>query len=180
MKNQISIEGNCAFIHMVGGYVAVTDVADVPLIEQYRWYPLQSRRADGSTRAVYAQTIIRRDDGSRTGLYMHRLIAGASADVTVDHRDGDGLNNCRSNVRLATTTQNNRNQRLRSDNSSGFKGVIWDRDERKWQARIKVNGKTLHLGRHATVIEAAEAYDTAAIELHGQFARINFPVRDAV
>ena len=99
--------------------------------------------------------------------------ASAYSTTAASDRDCDGLNNRRSNLRLATPSQNMQNSRIPSNNSSGFKGAFWHKRERKWQAQIKLNGKKKHLDYFDTVEEAAAAYDKAAIELFGEFARPN-------
>jgi len=104
---------------------------------------------------------------------MHRLILNAPPDLKVDHINGNGLDNRKENLRLATTPQNVRNARLSLRNSSGFKGV--KRKRQKWQASIVFNGKTIRLGVFDAREDAARAYDIAALLLHGEFARVNFP-----
>jgi hypothetical protein len=97
---------------------------------------------------------------------------------TVDHINRDTLNNQLSNLRLATDSQQAQNRRLRSDNTSGYRGVGWNKGARKWRARITVDGKVIFIGDFADKEEAARAYDAAAIEHFGEFAVLNFP--DAV
>lgn len=97
----------------------------------------------------------------------------ATAGVIVDHIDGDGLNNCRSNLRVATAAGNARNRR-KSQRSPGYKGVMYDpKGKRHWRAYIRCDGKKRHLGSFATAQEAAMAYNRAAITLFGEFARLN-------
>ena len=106
---------------------------------------------------------------------MHRLVMAAVSGQSVDHIDGNGLNNQRANLRLATQSQNLANSSGRP-HSSKYKGVFWSKDERykrRWWARIKKNGKSTHLGIFATEEEAAAAYNQAAIEMFGDFSRIN-------
>jgi hypothetical protein len=148
------------------GLFAVIDDADAPLVAGYKWSA--ERSSDG--RRYYAV----RNDGGRL-VRMHRVIMG-NPRGKVDHADADGLNNSRSNLRLATTAQNGANNRLASNNTSGFRGVSWNKAHRKWQVGIECNGK-----RHAkcwidTAEEAARIYDTMARELHGEYARLNFPL----
>lgn len=89
----------------------------------------------------------------------------------VDHIDGDRSNNCISNLRDATTSQNLRNTGLRKTNTSGFKGVSWDLKKKKWRAYIMYDGKRIHLGYYRTKEESALAYEKAAKEYYGEFAR---------
>lgn len=116
---------------------------------------------------------------------MHRIILARKLGrellptEKVDHEDGNGLNNRRSNLRLATTTQNNRNRGLQAHNTSGFKGVNWDERLQKYRAKITVNRKCIHLGMFDTAQEAADAYDGAACLCHGRFAKLNSEIEKA-
>lgn len=106
---------------------------------------------------------------------LHRLLLQLSTedDFEVDHIDRDTLNNCRSNLRLCSREQNTHNQGKKGNNTSGHKGVSWDKRVRRWQARIMKEGHSKHLGYFETKEQAAEAYNKAALELHGEFAYIN-------
>jgi hypothetical protein len=105
---------------------------------------------------------------------LHRFLAGN--DSLVDHRDGNGLNNTRDNLRPATRGQNQHNSGPRSGR---YKGVTWHKGARKWLAQIMCDRKYRYLGLHAAEEDAARAYDRAARELHGEFARLNFPSETA-
>ena len=101
----------------------------------------------------------------------------------VDHKDGDRLNNCKSNLRLATKSENGINARkpLNQSPTSQYKGVSYGKDQRgsrKWKASTRLKGQQLLIGRFATELEAARAYDHAVHRIHGPFARLNFPVND--
>ena len=101
---------------------------------------------------------------------------GAVAGVEVDHRDGNTLNNSRANLRCATKAQNQSNRAAAASNrSTGFKGVHMD-DRGRFRAAIVANGVTYRLGHYDTAELAARAYDAKAIEVHGEFARLNFPM----
>ena len=107
---------------------------------------------------------------------LHRVVYALTtgsdpADMEIDHIDGNGLNNDPSNLRLATRTNNCHNQKISKSNSSGAKGVYWCKKTMKWHSRIKTNKKNLNLGHFACLSEAAAAYEKAAKELHGEFAR---------
>jgi hypothetical protein len=160
----IRVEGDVAYIPLTKGYEAVIDAADVHLVSGCNWYA----NTDGHT--VYAQRGAYADGVQKT-TRLHRVLMSVDDGLLVDHRDGDGLNNRRSNLRVATRAQNNRNQRLVVRNSSGFKGVSWDKHERKWQAQIRMNNKTHNLGRYRTPEDAHAAYCEASTRLHGEFAR---------
>ncbi len=97
---------------------------------------------------------------------LHRVILDAPKGVLVDHINGDGLDNRRKNIRLATAGDNMRNRRLNSNNRSGVSGVCWAKDSRKWQAQIKVEGHMLYLGQFDELDDAIAARLTAEKE-HG-------------
>lgn len=105
----------------------------------------------------------------------HRLawlyVFGSWPTFQVDHRDGDGLNNRRSNLREATGSQNMQNRGAYSNNTSGFKGVCWDKESRKWKAQIGSQGRLKSLGRFDDPSDAHAAYCDAAEKLHGDFGR---------
>jgi hypothetical protein len=89
----------------------------------------------------------------------------------LDHIDGNRVNNKIENLRPATPFENNRNARTRKDNTSGIKGVYWNKRAKKWMAKIKINKERKHIGCFKTLEEAAEAIKKAREELHGEFAR---------
>jgi HNH endonuclease/AP2 domain len=152
-------------IPLTRGYVALVDDDDAPaVLAAGKWYAKTDRRS------TYARRTTRREDGTRTVLSLHTFLTGWSY---VDHRNGDGLDNRRQNLRPATNEENGRNRRLHRNNRSGFRGVAWVRG--RWQARISHEGRMRYLGRYPDPVSAARAYDEAARELRGEFARLNFP-----
>ena len=165
----IRIEGNLAYVPLTQGYEAVIDAADVPLVEGRNWHASVNRST------VYAQRSEAGAGGNgpkHRAVQLHRVIMGEPKGLLVDHRDGDGLNNRRSNLRMATRSQNQHNQKLASHNTSGFKGVRWDKQRGKWQAAIRLNGKRKHLGFFPTPEAAYEAYCKGSAEIHGEFGRV--------
>jgi hypothetical protein len=161
----IIVVGNIAYVPLTRGYVAVIDATDVDRLSNGSWQATAPSRSG----VVYAvQNLGRRQKRSRR--IMHRVLMGDS-DMMVDHIDGNGLNNRRSNLRWATASQNVINQKRRSDNLSGFKCVCFSALHKKWRARIKANGKRLHLGYFETPEKAFDAYKAASEKLHGEFAR---------
>ncbi len=115
------------------------------------------------------------EDGCRGRIYMHRSLSGEPEGVHVDHHDQDSLNNRRDNLRVASASQNGCNRPKQADNTTGFKGVKHDKRYGIWTAHIKINKKSKHLGTFKSPEEAARAYDAKALELFGEFARLNFP-----
>lgn len=153
-------------IPLTRGKVALVDEPDFPLVAGLKW------SAVFSCGHWYAARNRSRGVKPRTEL-MHRRILDARPSEIIDHRDGDGLNNCRLNLRRATKLQNQTNSKLRRDNSSGFKGVHSHKG--RWRAKIQVIGITIHLGVFQTAEEAALAYDAAARIHFGEFGSLNFP-----
>jgi len=106
-------------------------------------------------------------------VYMHREVVGATKGQTTDHKDGDRLDNRSANLRLCSELQNHQNQRKRSDNKSGYKGVSWSKKARKWEAYITVDKKRKYLGLFDRLYQAAEKYNTAAKVYFGEYANLN-------
>lgn len=114
-------------------------------------------------------------ESQQSGMLLHREIAkrmGLAIDgAMVDHIDGDSLNNRRSNLRVATRSQNAHNSAKRRTNKSGHKGVHWSAGNRRWYVSIRLHGKSRHIGGFHQIEDAVAAYAAAAKELHGEFAR---------
>jgi hypothetical protein len=108
-------------------------------------------------------------------MYLHRAIMRAPKRKLVDHRNGDGLDNRRANLRLATHAQNAKNRKKRKNASSRFIGVYLEKRTGRWQTKIYFRGKPISLGCFDSQIDAAKAYDEAARKYHKDFARLNFP-----
>jgi hypothetical protein len=143
------------------GYVTFVSPADAGLLQKCKWHATR-----GKARVVY---VARSSNKGHSHLTLHREILGEAAGEHTDHKDHDGTNNRRSNLRPASRSQNLSNGRY-ARGTSGFRGVIAGRTGR-WSARVA----NQHVGTFATPEAAARAYDAAAIELFGEFATTNFP-----
>ncbi len=153
-------------IPLTQGMVAQVDDTDYEWLSRWSWY------AHKNGRNFYAICNVKRAEGI-TSQYMHRLILNVPEGVETDHRDCNGLNNQRANLRLCTHQENLRNQKPGGRGFSPFKGVTWSKEAGKWQARIKVNNVARHLGFFKKDSEAAKAYNKVATELFGEFAKLN-------
>jgi hypothetical protein len=157
---------------------AIVDPADFYVVSKYKWH------ARKSTQTYYA-TSTQYENGNRINLHMHRLVmqyklsperCTLHADLLVDHINGDGLDNRRANLRLATSAQNNYNRRITSRRTSKYKGVDYRPSKRAYRARITVDKKKIFLGHFTDEISAARAYDAAARKYHKDFACLNFDI----
>jgi hypothetical protein len=151
------------FIPLTQSKVAIVDAADYQWLSMYKW------NASESKNAFYARTKTK-----HRRIYMHRLIMNAPPDKIVDHIDHNGLNNCRSNLRICSFSENLCNRRP-SKKTSRYKGVHWCKESRIWKAVIRFKGKKQNLGQFKNEIDAARAYDKAARQLFKEFAYLNFP-----
>jgi hypothetical protein len=167
-------------IPLTQSQVALVDDADYEELSKYKWHAARvynregfyaQRRASVSERTCQPSTIM-----------MHRVVLERmtgeklSARQQIDHKDHDGLNNTRENLRLATPHLNQGNQRRRKDNTSLYKGVTWRSANQKWIAKIKQDGKRHYLGSFKSPEDAARAYDFHARQVFGEYAFTNFPL----
>lgn len=150
-------------IQLTRGKVALVDDEDFEWLNQWKWHV---------SKYGYAMRHFILQDGKRTKKYMHRQILELEKGdgKFVDHIDGNILNFCRSNLRICSKPENNRNQCIRKNNTSGFKGVCWHKASRKWMAHITGNGNYQYLGLFHTPEAAYAAYCEAALKQHGEFA----------
>ena len=150
--------------------IALVDDADFATINQHKWYAEKIGRRWYAARRRW----IPGGKGKSQKIYMHQDILGPRPEgKEVDHKDRDGLNNQRSNLRWATRTQNNAN-RARRASRCGYQGVYPDGN--RFLAKISDGKRQVYLGCFKTPEDAARAYDAAATKIHGEFATVNFAV----
>jgi len=156
------------YIELTKGYRAYVDEDDFDFLSQRSWYAQEYTCGKVYACSYFARRIGNRGNPAESG-YMHRLITQAPKGLLVDHIDGDGLNNGKKNLRLCTYSQNRVNSGKRGV-SSQYKGVDWNKKQRKWRAIAN----NVYQGAFDSEIEAAKAYDVAALKFWGEFAALNF------
>jgi len=165
-EQKITIE-TAKRIDLTQDYYTIVDEEDYErLVAMGKWYALKKKHH------VYAVRSVRLKE-KRPLFIMHRVIMEAKDGQIVDHINRDGLDNRKANLRICSHAENIRNQIGHSMSFSKFKGVV--RHKNAWQSQIGFAGKYIYLGRFENEVDAAKAYDEAAKDLHGEFARLNFP-----
>lgn len=152
-------------IPLTQGKVALVDDEDYESLNAFKWHAANCNGAYYAARSVWIGL------GKQRYVLMHRELLNVSREV--DHINNDGLDNRRANLRPASRSQQNQNSRKRMECSSVFKGVYWNIPSKKWQAYIRVNHIRIHLGLFHCEKAAALAYDSAAVEAFGDYAKTN-------
>jgi AP2 domain/HNH endonuclease len=172
-KAEFRYSGRMLRIPLTQGKVALIDDEDLPLIADYKW-SASSGSAKRRGAHCYSRATLPGIGPRQRWVLMHRLLLKPEPGQQVDHVNGDGLDNRRSNLRLCLHRQNQFNQRKqRRKTSSAFKGVRFCKQTGRWAAVIKIHGRNVWLRRHDTERDAALAYNAAAKRLFGEFANLN-------
>lgn len=146
----------------------IVDNEDYEKFNEFRYY------IHHESKFYYAVRMTSRKLGKRKMMKLHKEIMGVTDSRIVDHISGNTLDNRKCNLRIASPAGNARNRKqVGKNNTSGYKGVTWNKSVKKWQAQIKVNYKKINLGSFNNKEDAAKAYNEAAIKYHGEFARLN-------
>jgi len=159
-------------IKLTRGLEALVDDEDFEYLNQWKWYALKSNKTHYAVRNY-------RFNGKHSLLRMHRIIMATPDNLVIDHKDRDGLNNQKGNLRNCTIIQNAINKGKKKG-SSIYKGVDCYIDGLGYyhiRSRIRVNKKQVHLGFFKNEKDAAIAYNIAAIKFHGEFAIINDDIK---
>ena len=170
-------------IPLTRGYEAIVDYEDWLYLKDFKW---RASSINKTNKTIYAiREIGSKKLGNRTTESKHRVVMKVNKGQQVDHIDGNGLNNTKENLRIATSSQNCSNVKkyfFRNGKkvTSKYKGVNFHKRMKKWQASIRYNKKLIHLGTFDDEIEAAKAYDKKAKELFKEFAILNFPNKNGV
>lgn len=157
------MRGDAMKLELVRGDFALIDDADMALALPHKWYSV------GIRHRLYCQAYI----GGRN-VYLHRLLLAPAPGMLVDHINGNGLDNRRGNLRLASFSQNNMN-RAHNGGAGGFRGVYQNPKGGRFYAKLMFKRKNLYGGSYDTPEEAARAYDDLARQHAGEFAVLNFP-----
>lgn len=154
-------------IELTKGLKTLVDDDDFEKLSKFKWHSSHGYavRDDWST-------------GKRIHVRMHRIIVNCPDGYEVDHINNNPLDNRKDNLRICLKTENNKNLKLPNTNKTGYKGVSFSKERKKYCAYISVGNKTKGLGRFNTAIEAANAYNKAAIFYYGEFANINKGIDD--
>jgi hypothetical protein len=156
-------------IPLTQGCVALIDECDADKVLQFNWTVSVNKKRQLAY--VRRNVTVR---GKTRSVFLHRFLLDPPPHLEVDHINGNGLDNRRSNLRLATPAENRRNAKLFANNTTGYKGVR-RYSKGRWYAEIKAESKPIRLGIFDSKEIAARAYDKAAVEHFGEFARLNFP-----
>ena len=160
------LDQSIRLIPLTRGQNAMVDSADFEWLSQWNW---QAQWND-CTKSFYAR---RWESSDRSIKNMHREILGCMGEEEGDHENHDTLNNRRLNLRRASKQENCGNQRKPSNNTSGYKGVSWHKQHKKYAAGIRIHYKRMHLGYFDTAEQAAHAYNEAALWYFGDFSLLN-------
>lgn len=151
-------------VPLTQGKFAMVDDEDFERVSKIKWH------ASWHIWTWYARGTV----SKKKRMYLHQFIMGYHVGDQIDHINNNGLDCQKGNMRKSTPSQNTSNQAKRKTNTSGFKGVSWNKSRSKWQVSITVNYRQINLGRFSDKLTAALAYDEAARKYHGEFARTNF------
>lgn len=155
-------------ILLTQGQIALVDDEDFDFINQWKWY-YEKKNRNNTGYAIRTVKI----NGKRKRLYMHRVLLKAPDGMEVDHKNMNGIDNRKENIRVCTCLENKRHYSVRRDNRTGIKGVSWDKRRQKYRVQISIKGKRLWLGTYNSLSDATTIYNEAARQYYKEFAYLN-------
>jgi hypothetical protein len=154
-------------INLTRGFFAIVDDENFEYLNQWKW------QCSAKGYVTRTKRVGERKNNKKKTFRMHRVILNLPDGFYVDHINHNKLDNRKCNLRIATDTQNLGNMKTPRHNSTGFKGVSFDKSRNKYEVYITKKDKKIHLGRYNTKKEAAQAYNKAAQEYFGEYAKLN-------
>jgi hypothetical protein len=155
-------------IQLTQGKVAIVDDDMYDYLMQWKWFASKQKNDK-----FYVGRSIPVSKNKQTIIYMHRFIMKPNKGMVIDHLDGNPLNNQKNNLRICTNAENTRNSKININNKSGYKGVSYQENRNNYRAQIEFNNKKINIGDFIDPIDAAKAYNAAAVKYHGEFANLN-------
>lgn len=150
-------------IPLTKGLFTIVDDEDFEILNQYKWYALNSSNKIYAARDIVVNRY-------KSTILLHRFLMNINdSKIHVDYKNGFSIDNTKQNLRLATNQQNMRNCKQNKGNKTGFRGVIWIQEKKKFRAGITINRKSYHLGYFLTAEEASKVYEAKAKEVYGEF-----------
>ena len=156
-------------IKLTQNQYTLVDDEDFDELNKHKWYARYNSCMD----SFYASRNDRKVNGKRFTVQMHRVILNTPKGMQTDHANHDSLDNRKVNLRICTRSQNQHNRVQHKNMTSKYKGVYWNKKYEKWRARIRINGKQIHIGYFKTEIDAGKAYDKVAMKYFGEFVCTN-------
>lgn len=175
MKNSIyHSDKNNTIIELNNGYLCIIDSADIHKISEHKWSIFINKAGN-----VYVMTHIYFGNKRKT-IFMHRFLMNVfDRKIQIDHMNHNTLDNRKCNLRTCTNTENSRNKSKSKNNKTGYKGVHLFKENGRYMASIGFNKKQIYLGMYDNPVDAAIAYNNAALKYHGEFALLNTIIKEA-
>ena len=160
-------------IILTQGKIALVDDCDFEWLSQYKWFAMKGSNSPHNFYAARHAKVA----GRWTTIQMHREILGLKVGDgnIVDHKNWNGLDNRRENLRIANTVINAYNRNFQSNNTSGYRGTYWNKKNKKWTVQLTIDGKFRYFGSFSDPVKAAQTYDKLALQFGLKYAVLNFP-----
>lgn len=154
-----------ATIQLTQGKYAIVDDEDFEMLNKWKWHYNKNRGQGRAQRSTSRKSL-----EGKTSVFMHRVIMNCPKDLQIDHINGNGLDNRKSNLRICTNIENSRNKNITKNNTSGIRGVSWNKSYQKWHTYIRVNYRHVFLGYYFDKEQALKVRKEAEEKYFGEFA----------